>query len=62
MRPPSIGALRERLTLEAPSRASDGGGGATVTWTTAAEMWGAVRPVTGEERLRHDGVSGRVTH
>jgi SPP1 family predicted phage head-tail adaptor len=62
MRPPSIGALRERLTLEAPSRASDGGGGATVTWTTAAELWGAVRPVTGEERLRHDGISGRVTH
>jgi SPP1 family predicted phage head-tail adaptor len=62
MNPPPIGALRERLTLETPSRADDGGGGATITWVAAAEVWAAVRPITGEERLAHDAVTGSVTH
>jgi SPP1 family predicted phage head-tail adaptor len=62
MKSSRIGALRERLALQAPARVDDGGGGADVTWSTIAEVWGAVRPVTGEERLRADAVSGRVTH
>jgi SPP1 family predicted phage head-tail adaptor len=62
MSAPSIGALRDRLTLESPSRADDGGGGATVTWTVVADVWGAVRPITGDERLSADAVTGRVTH
>ena len=57
-----IGALRERLTLESPSRADDGGGGAVVTWATVADVWAAVRPISGDERLRHDAVTARVTH
>ena len=59
---PSIGNLRERLTLESPSRADDGGGGATVTWEPVSELWAAVRPISGDERLRHDAVTARVTH
>jgi len=58
----SIGKLRDRLTLESPSRASDGGGGATITWQTVAQVWAHVRPISGDERLRHDAVTGRVTH
>jgi SPP1 family predicted phage head-tail adaptor len=58
----SIGSLRTRLTLEQASRLADDGGGATVTWQLVAELWGAVRPITGDERLRADKVSGRVTH
>ena len=58
----SIGALRERLTLQSPIRTDDGGGGATLTWATVAELWAAVRPISGDERLRHDAVTGRVTH
>ncbi len=60
--PPSIGALRDRLTLLSPSRTADGGGGAVVSWETVAELWAHVRPISGDERLRHDAVSGRVTH
>jgi SPP1 family predicted phage head-tail adaptor len=62
MSPLRIGALRDRLTLETPVRSDDGGGGATITWTTVADLWGAVRPITGDERLRADAVTGRVTH
>jgi len=57
-----IGALRERLALQSASRAADGGGGATVTWSTVADVWAAVRPISGDERLRHDAVTARVTH
>jgi SPP1 family predicted phage head-tail adaptor len=58
----SIGALRERLTLQSPSRVDDGGGGATVTWEPVADLWAAVRAISGDERLRHDAVTARVTH
>jgi SPP1 family predicted phage head-tail adaptor len=59
---PGIGALRDRVTLESPSRTADGGGGAAVTWTTVAEVWAAVRPITGAERLEADQIAGRITH
>ena len=62
MSTPSIGGLRDRLTLESLVRSDDGGGGATVTWMAVADLWGAVRPITGEERLHADAVTGRVTH
>ena len=45
-----------------PSRTADGGGGAIVTWEPVAELWAAVRPISGDERLRHDAVTARVTH
>lgn len=57
-----IGALRTRLTLEAPSRAADGGGGAVTSWTMIAEVWAAVRPTSGAERFELDRVEGKVTH
>ena len=61
-RPPDIGALRERLALEQPVRSDDGGGGASISWTPIATVWAAVRTLSGDERLRHDQVSGRLTH
>src|SRR6202008_731567 len=52
----------QRLTLESPSRAPDGGGGGVVTWQTVSEVWANVRPISGDERLRADQVAGRLTH
>jgi SPP1 family predicted phage head-tail adaptor len=57
-----IAAMNERFALEEPVRTPDGAGGATVTWQTVAEVWAHVRPISGDERLRHDQVSGRLTH
>lgn len=58
----NIGAMRERFVLEQPVRTADGGGGASVTWETVAEVWAAARPISGDERLRHDQLSARLTH
>lgn len=54
--------LRERLTLEAPVREADGGGGAVVTWAEVAVVWAAVAPRTGGETITADRTSGRVSH
>jgi SPP1 family predicted phage head-tail adaptor len=48
--------------LEEPVRTPDGGGGAAVAWQTVTELWAQVRPITGDERLIHDQVAGRLTH
>ena len=55
-----IGRLRHRLTLEASSRADDGGGGAVSTWEELAELWGAVEAAMGKEAVAADRVSGQV--
>lgn len=57
-----IGAMNERFALEKPVRAPDGAGGATVTWDTVADVWAHVRPISGDERLAQDQLSGRLTH
>jgi SPP1 family predicted phage head-tail adaptor len=57
-----IAALRDWLVLEQPVRMPDGGGGAAIAWQTVAELWAHVRPITGDERLAHDQVAGRLTH
>ncbi len=58
----TAGELRTRLSLEAPSRASDGGGGASITWQEVAEVWAAVRPQSAQENLALDRVAGSVSH
>jgi len=57
-----IGALRHRVVLQHAVRTADGGGGATETWSTVAELWAAVRPITGDERVAADALSGQLTH
>ena len=62
LKPPPIGALRRRLTLETLERTSDGAGGGTDTWATVAVVWGAIHPRHGFERFDGGRVEGRVTH
>ena len=57
-----IGEMRHRLALQAPLAEADGGGGVTRTWALVAEVWGAIRPVSGGEGVEADGVRGRVSH
>ena len=62
MSEPRIGNLDQRLMLQTPVRTADGAGGASVSWSLIAEVWGWVRAAGGTERLDADGLKGRVTH
>jgi SPP1 family predicted phage head-tail adaptor len=57
-----IGALRRRLTLEAPVRTEGEGGTAAIAWSPVAQVWAAVAPLAGRETVAADAVTGRVTH
>lgn len=58
----TIGELRHRLALQAPLASDDGGGGVERTWALVAEVWAAIRPASGSERVEADGVHGHVSH
>jgi SPP1 family predicted phage head-tail adaptor len=58
---PPAGALRRRLTLEAPVRANDEAASAITTWTSLGGVWAAVTPRQGREIDDADGVSARIT-
>ena len=62
MRRPTIGRLRHLLTLESADRAPDGGGGASETWATVAEVWAEITPTGGTEAVYADALAGRVSH
>jgi SPP1 family predicted phage head-tail adaptor len=57
-----IGDLRHKLVLESETRLPDGGGGATVGWTPVAEVWASVKPVSGEEKVMAEAITGQVSH
>ena len=59
---PTIGALRHLLTVEAPNRADDSGGGAVIAWAEVTKAWAAIMPTSGTEKVIGDGVRERVTH
>lgn len=55
----TIGALRHRLTLEQSVPTSDGGGGVSKSWEMVAEVWGALEPLSGIERVEASRLTGR---
>lgn len=59
---PTIGDMRLRVVLQQVVRTADGGGGAAETWMTVAELWAAVRPISGDERIAADALAGQLTH
>lgn len=44
-----VGEMRERVAIEAPSRASDGAGGEVVTWAPLVTVWAQVQSLSGAE-------------
>lgn len=62
MTAPPIGKMRHRLTLSQAVSTPDGGGGATVTWSPAGDLWASISPIGGGESIDADGLKGRITH
>lgn len=58
----TLAAMRQRLALEAPVAAADGAGGSIVSWVLIAEVWAAIHPRSGHERVETGRIEGHVTH
>lgn len=56
------GQLRERVTIEQYSTASDGAGGKTKTWTVKGTVWANVTPKRAGEREVSDRLSTSVEY
>jgi len=57
-----VGALRRRLTLEAPVATPDGLGGATQTHQPVAALWAQVEWISGGEHWRRGRPEQVATH
>ena len=57
-----IGELTRRVVLEQVTRAPDGAGGATETWSTVATLFAGLRALSGGEGFVFDRTTGRATH
>jgi SPP1 family predicted phage head-tail adaptor len=59
---PTFGRMIHRLGLEAPIIVPDTSGGAEVSYALIADVWGEVRPVTGDEGQNQDRLSAELSH
>ncbi|MEL6298932.1 MAG: phage head closure protein [Pseudomonadota bacterium] len=59
---PGIGALRHRVTIEAPVRTATEGGAAVESWSQFATVFASLTPAAGRERVVGDGIDADVSH
>lgn len=58
----TIGAMRERVSIQVETQTPDGGGGYTLGWTTLATVWARVRPISGREALQAQQLESAVQY
>jgi SPP1 family predicted phage head-tail adaptor len=56
------GALRHRVTIQSVTRVPNGSGGYTTTWAPVGEVWAAVEPLEGRERIQAMQTDADVSH
>lgn len=56
------GKMKQRVSIQSITQASDGQGGFTESWATDATVWAYVRPVKGYEKYQAQQVQTPVTH
>ena len=57
-----VGKMRQRLEIQSITRSSDGGGAATLTWSTTATVFGYIEPYGGNKTVFGDQIEGPITH
>lgn len=62
MKRPRIGMLRHRVVLEQETRTPDGGGGASLAWSTVTEVWASIEPIAGRESISAEALRTQVSH
>lgn len=60
--PMDIGRMRQKITIQTPTRTRDAGGGLVTSWGTFATCWAQVEPLTGNESLTAERIDADVTH
>jgi SPP1 family predicted phage head-tail adaptor len=61
-KPTSPDELNKRITIEAPTKVPDGGGGFTNTFTAIATVWAAVWPTSANEITAANATTMVVSH
>lgn len=51
-----IGAMRERVTIQAEAQTPDNGGGYALSWSSVTSCWARVRPLGGREQAARGGL------
>jgi SPP1 family predicted phage head-tail adaptor len=57
-----IGQWDQRVSLQAPARTGDGGGGASESWNAFATVWASIVPERGEESFGPDREESRTRY
>ena len=57
-----IGDLNKQITIQYPTKVSDGMGGFTETWTNAATVWAAIWPISANELVRSMQQTMEISH
>ena len=57
-----VGELRKRVTVQTETQSTDGAGGYILGWTTFANVWANIKPLTGREIFVASHLEGHVTH
>ena len=57
-----IGDLNKRITIQAPTKVSDGMGGFVNSYSDAATVWGSVWPVSANDTIQANATVMVVTH
>lgn len=58
----NAGRLRHRIAIEDYVDSNDGGGGATRSWTTVAECWAEIQPISADERWQAERLQMKISH
>lgn len=58
---PAVGTMRDRVRLDAPGEIKDSFGQRSQTWTTVAEVFAAVEPLSGRELWQAQQVQSDVS-
>ena len=56
------GQLRHMVTVQEKTRVSDGMGAATETWSTFADVWAGIWPITAGEQIDNQQIEHQLTH
>jgi SPP1 family predicted phage head-tail adaptor len=57
-----IGDLNKRITIQAPTKVSDGMGGFVNSYSDAATVWGAIWPTSAQDTIQANATVMVVTH